>query len=66
MRSVKQRDVNAMDQQVTIYHTAACSRSTRAMVAHPILIERPIVVHGNAARIGRPPKNVLGILQFRC
>ncbi len=34
----------------------------QAMVAHPILIERPIVVKGNKAAIGRPPENVLAIL----
>ena len=33
-----------------------------AMVAHPILIERPIVVHGSRARLGRPPEQVLEIL----
>ena len=33
-----------------------------AMVAHPILIERPIVVSGNKAALGRPPEDVLGIL----
>jgi arsenate reductase len=34
----------------------------REMIAHPILIERPIVVCGNRARIGRPPESVLEIL----
>ena len=33
-----------------------------AMVAHPILIERPVVVHGRRAAIGRPPEKVLEIL----
>ena len=33
-----------------------------AMIKHPKLIERPIVVHQGQARIGRPPKSVLEIL----
>jgi arsenate reductase len=32
------------------------------MVANPILIERPIVVKGERAIIGRPPENVLALL----
>ena len=34
----------------------------RAMVATPKLIERPIVVNGGKAAVGRPPENVLAIL----
>lgn len=33
-----------------------------AMAKYPILIERPIVVNGTKAAIGRPPENVLTIL----
>lgn len=32
------------------------------MVKFPKVIERPIVVHGNRAAIGRPPESVLDIL----
>ena len=32
------------------------------MVKHPIAIERPIVVKGNRAALGRPPEAVLKIL----
>jgi len=32
------------------------------MVANPILIERPIVVSGGKAAIGRPPESVIRIL----
>jgi len=33
-----------------------------AMLAHPKLIERPIVVSGERAVLGRPPENVLDLL----
>jgi len=34
----------------------------QAMIDHPRLIERPIVVTNNKVAIGRPPENVLDIL----
>lgn len=34
----------------------------KAMAKHPKLIERPIVVAGKKAALGRPPENVLKIL----
>ncbi len=34
-----------------------------AMVAHPKLIQRAIVVKGSKAVLGRPPEDVLSIIQ---
>jgi len=34
----------------------------KAMVENPVLIERPIVLSGAKAALGRPPENVLDIL----
>ena len=33
-----------------------------AMVKHPIIVERPIVVSGVKAALGRPPEKVLAVL----
>lgn len=34
----------------------------QAMIDQPVLIERPIIINGNKATIGRPPEKVLDIL----
>lgn len=33
-----------------------------AMVANPILIERPVIIHGDRAVVGRPPERALEVL----
>lgn len=33
-----------------------------SLASHPALLERPVVVNGDRARIGRPPEAVLAIL----
>jgi len=34
----------------------------KKMIAYPKIIERPIIIIGNKAVIGRPPENILNIL----
>ena len=34
----------------------------KAMIAHPMLIERPILLKDGRAALGRPPETVLAIL----
>ena len=38
------------------------SEIIKAMIENPKLIERPIVVNGNKAVIGRPPSTILEII----
>lgn len=41
---------------------ASESQLLDALAAHPELLERPIVINGDRARLGRPPEAVLAIL----
>lgn len=41
---------------------ASDAQLIKAMAENPILIERPIVVKGSKAALGRPPESVLAIL----
>ncbi|RUO31522.1 arsenate reductase (glutaredoxin) [Aliidiomarina sedimenti] len=42
--------------------TPSATEWAQLLTKHPKLIERPIVINGNAARIGRPPETVLELL----
>ena len=39
--------------------TASATDALNAMAKDPVLIERPIIVNGKKARLGRPPESVL-------
>jgi len=52
-------DIYKTEYKHRILDDAAC---IEAMVSHPKLIERPIAVRGDRAVIGRPPENVLALL----
>jgi len=61
-RSLMRKGEEAYKQQQLADSNLSQSQLIEAMVSYPKLIERPIVIHNNQARIGRPPESVLEIL----
>ncbi|NND37131.1 MAG: hypothetical protein HKN81_08345 [Gammaproteobacteria bacterium] len=50
---------------IKIYHNPRCPKSRQTvqwLSEHPKVLQRPIVISGDEARIGRPPESVLNIL----
>lgn len=56
------RTKEAVYKELGLSNVSEDRRLIRAMAENPILIERPIVVKGERAAIGRPPESVLDIL----
>ena len=50
--------------ELNLSPTAPESQLINAMATHPILIERPIIISGAEAVIGRPPENALKLLSW--
>lgn len=61
-RSVLRKGEAAYKELVLKDETLSDEAIVRAIVSNPILLERPIVVSGDRAIIGRPPENVLDLL----
>ncbi len=67
MLGLEPRELMRKQEKAYQEHELANPESSRdaliaAMVAHPKLIERPIVVADDKAALGRPPEAVLDIL----
>lgn len=57
------RDTETRYAELGLKHRKLSDDELLALIeTNPILLQRPIVVNGNKAAIGRPPENVLSIL----
>ena len=57
------RTKEARYQELGLDAVTDASALVHAMVENPILIERPVIVRGERAVIGRPPERVLELLE---
>jgi arsenate reductase len=57
------RDTEPRYAELGLKHRKVSDDELLALIAeNPILLQRPIVINGNKAAVGRPPENVLKIL----
>lgn len=56
------RNKEADYRSAALHADSTAAEVIAAMVQYPKLIERPVVVHGKRAVLGRPPENVLQLL----
>ena len=61
-RELMRRNENEYAENQLSDETLSEDELIEAMIAHPKLIERPIVIKGDKVAIGRPPESVLDIL----
>ena len=59
---IKQNQVTIIAEINTLIFVLTSDQLVEAIANNPILMERPIVINGNKAAIGRPPEKVLPIL----
>jgi arsenate reductase len=48
--------------ELSLGKDSATKALIEAMCQHPILIQRPVVIRGNCVALGRPPENVLTLI----
>ena len=56
------RSKETLYKELGLNHKTDEANMKQAMISHPKLIERPIVINGDKAVIGRPPESVLAII----
>ncbi len=56
------RKIESVYQETGLNEASTEDEILNAMIEHPVLIQRPIVIHNGKATIGRPPEKILGIL----
>lgn len=57
------RTKEALYKELGLTNESSDEERLQAMHQHPSLIERPIVIHNNKAKIGRPPEAILALFQ---